>query len=259
MNLRFEKYQSTLAESAWNLTGRSHCPIALRPICRQLGVRGIRRDRLVGARSLLVDALARPLIILNGSAASPGSSQNKFTDWERFLIAHELGHLVLHQGGAKNPSGPSEYWKVEKLCDEFARRLLIPDDVVAEHSTHWGAKAVTRLEVTLELIKRCAVPWSVVAQKLGDLANDTVFFRVVRTTDDIFKIVVSTLPNRKGIGQFIKSETPLHQTLSEPIQVAAKPREIDAGRIEGLAGLKAIKSSAICSFRGSVCIAAIPG
>lgn len=126
MTLHPRLYESVLREAASRLRGDSCCPVALRPICRQLGVQGIRRDKLQDAKSVLVNATTSPTIILNCSEGQPGEPS---TNWERFLIAHEIGHLVLHQLGAKPPSGRSEYWKLEKLCDAFARQLLIPDSV----------------------------------------------------------------------------------------------------------------------------------
>src|SRR5580693_1601948 len=130
MIAEFERYETRLYEFASRLVGSARCPIALRPICRDMGVHSIRRDKLSEAKSILVDASVKPVIILSTPSDAPTIGTAPFTPLERFLIAHELGHLVLRQFGAKNPAGRSEYWKAEKVCDTFARRLLIPDHAI---------------------------------------------------------------------------------------------------------------------------------
>jgi hypothetical protein len=258
MNLRLEQYQFTLDESASRLRESSPCPVALRPICRQLGVRGIRRHKLEGARSLLVDASSGPVIILNTSLAGVGRQREKFTKWERFLIAHELGHLVLHQCGVKNPSGRSEYWKLEQLCDAFARRLLIPDHVVTEASDCESPRAIDRLKATLRLVERCSVPWSVTAQRLSDIDDGAVFFRLALMDGGEFKVVVSTRPSHLGIGQRIKPGTHLHQTLSGLFR-PTRPHEMETKRLVGIGGIKEIQSGAACSLAGAPRVALISG
>jgi hypothetical protein len=256
MSLRLDQYQITLDESSAKLRESSPCPVPLRPICRLLGVHGIRRDKLEGARSLLVDASMRPVIILNDSLGGTGRHREQFTKWERFLIAHELGHLVLHQCGAKNPSGPSEYWKLEKLCDAFARRLLIPDHVVKEARDYESTRAVDRLRATFRLVERCSVPWSVVAHRLCDINNEAVFAQVASMKGGGFKVVVSTRRNHKGVGQCIKPGTEIHEMLSD--QFRPTPHEVEAKTLEGIAGIKEIRSGAACSLRGNLYVALIP-
>jgi hypothetical protein len=260
MNLHFDQYQSALYESASKLRGGSQTPIPLRPICRQLGVCGIRRDKLDGAKSLLVDASVKPVIILNESLMVKRTHQQKFTKLERFLIAHELGHLVLHQLGAKNPSGQSEYWKLEKLCDAFARRLLIPDDAVEVAAGDCaGLTAIERLKFTLQLIKSCRVPWSVGAHRLADVNSAVIFLRVDPLIEDSgFKIVVSTGHNHQGIGQKIRPGAPLYTTLCQLSQLSDEPREIKAENLSGIAGIKTIRSGASYPFEGSLRLAVIP-
>ena len=259
MSLRFDQYQSTLYESASKLWGGARIPIPLRPICHQLGVRGIRRDKLDGPKSLLVDASRKPVIILNESLTVTGHLRQRFTKLERFLIAHELGHLVLHQLGARNPSGPSEYWKVEKLCDEFARRLLIPDQAVDSVADCARSTAIDWLKATLQLSKRCSVPWSVGARRLTDLNNRVIFLRVDPVVEDNgFKIVVSTGHNHQGVGQRIKPGTPLHGRFTGLRDFADGPREIGADDFSGIAGIGAIGSCAAYSFEANVYLAVIP-
>jgi IrrE N-terminal-like domain len=251
MTISYRQYQLLLDESASRLGSESHCPIRLRRICRELGVHGIRRDRLEGAKSLLVDAKAKPVIILNTSVGGTGTQEERFTRLERFLIAHELGHLVLHQRGMKNPSGPSEYWKVEKLCDAFARRLLVPEGLVANLIDQTKPTALGRLTTTLKVARQCSVHWSAAAQRITELMNDTVFFRLARIPPRGFKIIVSTHPGNQGIGQLIKPGSSLCETLGKNCKMHG-PHEIAADKLEGIGGVTGVRSAAL--FAGCLAV-----
>ncbi len=254
MTLHPSSYESVLHEAASRLRGDSRCPLVLRPICRQLGVRGIRRSRLQDARSVLINASTSPVIILNSRDGRPG---DPFTSWERFLIAHEIGHLVLHQLGAKPPSGSSEYWKLETLCDAFARQLLIPDSVVAETANNSRGEAIDQLRATLFIVGRCYVPWSAAALRMSDTYGDAAFFRLTEVANDGFKVVVSTCPNHQGIGQLIRAGSRLCQTLEGSIKTSGTSQEIEAERLSGIGGITNIRSGAACRVRREFRLAVI--
>ena len=220
---------------------RASHPVALRRICQQLGVRGIRREKLKDAKSLLVNAPADPIIILN---SDQDLREKPFTNWERFLIAHEVGHLILHQRGAKPPSGRSEYWKLENLCDSFACQLLIPDEILDEIANSFRCQAVDRLKATLFIAAKCHVPWSAAALRMSDSYPDGAFFRLTEMPNDGFKVVVSTCPNRQGIGQRIKPGSLLCHALEGAIKSSGESQEIEADKLCGIAGIKKIRSGA---------------
>lgn len=50
---------------------------------------------------------------------------------ERFTVAHEIAHALLENQHLPKPLRPSEYWKLESICDDFAARLLLPDREVS--------------------------------------------------------------------------------------------------------------------------------
>ncbi len=256
--LRFEDYLSTLFESVPKLTQGSRFPVRLRPICRQLSVHGIRREKLQGSKSLLIDARVKPIIIINSSRTVAPAPNNSFTSWERFLIAHELGHLVLQQHGAKNPSGPSEYWKLEQICDAFARRLLIPDEFVTRISEEAGKSAIERLRATFLVAKQCTVPWSAAALRLTEEHEGAVFFQLVPVSTGGFKVLVSTYPNRRGLGQHIKPGTNLHGTLSRQILAAKVPQEVEGRQLSGIAGIKDIQLAVAYPSSGGLRLAVVP-
>jgi IrrE N-terminal-like domain len=260
MSGEFEEYTTGLCEYATNLAANSSCPIALRPICRQMGVHGIRRERLSEAKSILVDASSKPVIILRTEHGRVGNTV-PFTPRERFLIAHELGHLVLRKLGAKNPSGQSQYWKVERLCDAFSRRLLMPDRTLSSLVKEEHPNPVDRLHQTQELLRRCRVPWSIAAMRVADVSTDTTFLRVIQMTaphcdgqgtSHNFKVVTTTRENQQGIGQLIKHGTALHQALRDCLRGDSdEPHDIDREKLLGIAGLNRIASAALCLVSSS--------
>jgi hypothetical protein len=217
----------------------------------------VRRERLDVAKSVLVDARVKPVIILNASLVGTGVQNEPFTRSERFLIAHELGHLLLLQSGAGNPSGRAEYWKVERLCDAFARRLLVPERAATQIVEGAKPTPTDRLRATLAMVESCRVPWSVAALRVADVNEDTVFFRLVQESAGGFKIVVSTFPNQQGIGQRIKPGTFLHETVRQRWGIR-KLHEIDGQRLAGIAGIETVRSGATYAVSGSICLAAMP-
>jgi hypothetical protein len=252
MTIDFEECQSLLEGSASQLGSNSPTPIPLRPICRELGVCGVRRDRLEGAKSLLIDAKTKPVIILNTSVGGTGTQSERFTRLERFLIAHELGHLVLVQCGVRNPSGTNEYWKMEKLCDAFARRLLMPEGLVSSLINEMKPTALERLAATLKVVRNFSVHWAAAAMRVAGLTNDTVFFRLAKIPEGGFKIVVSTHPNERGIGQLIKPGTSLYETLEWHCNGLNSPHEIAAEELEGIRGITGVRSGALHADRLAV-------
>jgi hypothetical protein len=245
MSLRFEQYRSSLLDSALRLAQGLDYPVPLRPICRQLKVHGIRRERLESAKSVLIDARVRPVIILNTSLSSTNSPKARFNGLERFVIAHELGHLVLHQSGGKTPSGTSEYWKIERLCDEFARKLLIPDKPVRELVAETELSALDLLRASLFLSKRCAVPWSAAAHRLSEIRKEVIFFRLEPMSTSGFKIVVSTLVDDRGIGKHIKPGTALCEALSGQHLRNRLVNDLASTKLSGIAGITNIASGAV--------------
>jgi len=217
-------------------------------------VQGIRRNKLQDARSVLINATTNPVIILNSREGQP---EERFTNWERFLIAHEIGHLVLHQHGAKPPSGSSEYWKLEKLCDAFARQLLIPESVVAETANNSRCEAIDQLRATLFIVGRCYVPWSAAALRMSDTCGDAAFFRLTEVANGGFKVVVSTCPNHQGIGQLIRAGSRLCQTLEDFIKTSGTSQEIEAQKLSGIAGIENVRSGAACRVRREFRLAVI--
>ena len=75
---------------------------------------------------------------------------------QRFVCAHELGHVVLHPN-VNTPFMRAHTLfsidKIEKEANTFAVELLMPDDAVYEHETIFKAAIA------------CGVPWEVAILK----------------------------------------------------------------------------------------------
>jgi len=159
--------------------------VDLTDVCRELGV---------GIRVVPADSERRGALAQRGSGwevrlmrADPRPSP--ITPHERFTIAHELGHYVLLQEASFLPQREGEYWLGEKLCQQFAARLLIDPillDRLPEPSTaaelmasvNWLAK---RAQVTAEPAAR-----EVVARAEGPVA--------------VGKFLLDPLPSTRRIG-----------------------------------------------------------
>jgi len=242
--LNFSNYRSLLHAAAASLSSKKQLPVRLRPLCRELGVAGIKRSNLDTASALLVDASSKPKILINSAKVGTGRGADSFTPWERFLIAHELGHLILHRNKVPSPSGVSEYWKMEVLCDEFAQRLLIPELVANEEVSRNREDARKCLTFVLDIAKLARVPWFIAASRLADWDDNVAFFRLIQHEEGGYKVVLSTLKRKQGIGQRIRQGTRLWEELSK-INLSQQITVIDGSRLSGLAALENISKTAV--------------
>ena len=165
------KYESKLFTTAEQLRNSMSMPIPIRQICRELGVVSVCRSRIQSAPAILVDAASKPKVLLYTSALGAGTGHEAFTSWERFAIAHELGHLVLYRAKGPIPAGPSEYWQIEALCDAFARRLLVSDAEVRTARESVADTAVQRMQLSSRIALRARIPWSAAAHRVGEIVG----------------------------------------------------------------------------------------
>lgn len=102
---------------------------------------------------------------LNQDHAIPG-------DRQRFTVAHELGHLVLHHA-SEQPSTPSASTKMEREAHRFASAFLAPGDAVISDLADLGGR------VTLSTLSQLKQKWGlsikafvVRFQQLGVIDDD---------------------------------------------------------------------------------------
>lgn len=73
-------------------------------------------------------------------------------DRQRFTVAHELGHLVLHSGSAQ-PASPSDASRMEREANRFAASFLVPGDAALEDLNANGGR------VTLSTLAKLKQKW----------------------------------------------------------------------------------------------------
>jgi len=225
-----------LYDMASDLAANAKSPVEIRTICDRLGIpvkRAIAvNDRQTMKRAFLHQSGDITEIVLPKTTADAV----RLNRWEKFLIAHELGHYFLSKFRVPKPLGSREYWEVEKVCDTFARRLLLPTaEVVAVLSICQGS-AVDLLAATVHLHLRFDVPWPVAAHEVSDCARKVYFFKVI-ADDQRFRVSASTLPNKRQTGRHIAFESSFGRLLRELPARNDKPQKIttlDAALFEPL-------------------------
>lgn len=186
-----------LVQAADAISKDSKLPIALPPICHDLGVTVERADT-GNARALLLNARTKPRIVLNRQYAS-GTA---LSPWERFLVAHELGHLVLHRYGIARPKTPNQYWKTEELCDAFARALLLPERLAVLPLREQGYERIVKyFQIAQEFRKTAHVDWATAVARLADWDNRVSFLRLQKDEGGRYVVRFTTLPKRQEIGR----------------------------------------------------------
>jgi len=84
--------------------------------------------------------------------------------WQRYNVAHELGHLVMHRHielfAAENPES---HKRIEAQADRFARALLLPAEAFGKEV--WAPN----IDALLTLKKDWRCPVSVMVQRCGEL------------------------------------------------------------------------------------------
>lgn len=224
-----QEVRSLLSDTAKRLAGEIDLPVSVRFICDSLNVR-IRRCAELKS-PILVNANDAPEVHLPPSPMKSRSQpenpaahrQNRSEPWERYVVAHELGHYVLHRARHGKPLGKSEYWIHEELCDCFARWLLLPEKamdksfarklaVLPQLSPEASARCL--LGISKELQTAARVPWSIAAMRLTEYSEHFAFLSVRDHDKMRLRVDSSTLDRRKEIGRLIHKSSALGQMLS---------------------------------------------
>lgn len=236
------EYETTLRQAADWLAGSGSFPVDLFHICERLGVTLSRSASISPRKAQILHSNGKAKILL-----SPGHSSAplELSGWERFLIAHELGHLILYKEHNAKPLGESEYWKHERLCDSFAHWLLIPACKVHEAVTKSERGAVARLDASCWLERSGRVPWPVAASAISEVDHNVVFFKVADLDGTHLRVRFSTLSNKKGINTKVDKTSSAGKALlaiplRNPIQEvdSAIIRELLWGKAQSCAALR---------------------
>lgn len=201
-------FKQVLKQTAIDLSGGKRLPIPVAEIAKSLGVKITRATTGKGTRGHLLLSTTGSEIVLPGTK----SVSVEYTPWERFLIAHELGHLVLDRRCDSRPLGKSEYWQHEELCDSFARWLLLPS--VAKLVGKSAKTPSQRLNLCQYLKQTGNVPWKTAAFRISECDQRTRFLILRQTDKHSFQVTTSTFPNSKGIRSLVTQDDPLSKALS---------------------------------------------
>jgi hypothetical protein len=181
-------------------------PVNLGKLCADLGVRILHKDGIPRFKAYLADAGSNwenAVIFLPPEGS--GSA------YERVCIAHEIAHLLLFRELAASPSTESQHWQLEELCDDFARKLLVPDSAVEQHLS--SREPISTLRTAFALSQASKVPWILAALRISELQSDVFFLRLELIPNKRTKIVASTFPRQKERGRLIDEDTALVKLL----------------------------------------------
>jgi hypothetical protein len=168
-----------LAEQAEQLARGLALPVDVLEVADRLGVSvevRARRGRRDGGVSRTTEGL-RVVLFRAADTATP------FSPRERFTLAHEYAHVLLHREGVRGPTTRSEYWQTEGVCHEFAGRLLIPDVALESHllSARDCAGALRGLQ---RLVYWCDVSPAVASHRAGGHLLNATLIELVPATDN---------------------------------------------------------------------------
>jgi len=148
---------------AQQLSASLALPIDLDAVCSGLGI-GLRFESSDSRRrgALREHEGSMEIVVTRNHNRS-----SRIKGYERFTIAHELGHYFLLREADARPRRDAEYWLHEELCNRFASTLLIPpkafegarDPATAQELAALVNGVATRTGVTAEPAARAVVSY----------------------------------------------------------------------------------------------------
>lgn len=187
----YNKYKIFLKDISEQLTKSCPLPINLNDICARLGI-SIKRSNIQ-------DAMALGVYTKKGFEIRLQSRLSNYVSFERYIIAHEMGHFILNDKFNAVQLNKGDYWYHEELCDYFARSLLLPENYVKKKIEELLGSVYELYELSLDLSKSLLVNWKTSAHRIVDYNNNIAFFEITRKKKNnrlIFFFKMSTLPKR---------------------------------------------------------------
>jgi len=187
------RYKLTLANAAKELTIGESLPVNVERVCAKLQIEHGRK--IHSNKTALLAGKSRVYLPL---ALLPPSSH--YSAKERYVIAHEIGHLILTSLCSATPLGSSEYWQFENLCDSFARQLLIPEHILNKFPDSIDSPREA-LEISLGLASDALVTWPTAAWRVAERYPEFAFLHVTIRRNQFgqltMKVSASTLPRKQ--------------------------------------------------------------
>ena len=165
----------------------SEVPVLVSRVCRLLGVE-IKKSNAVPKHKayLSIDPTQEP-------PAQIALPRKEIRDFERFCIAHEVGHYLLIVHFKLSPKNDDEYWDHERVCDEFARHLLIPERYLKGRLDRDIFDAQRYLLFCRNLHNLARIPWIHAGKRISEARNEVAFFRCQKDAHGISIVSSSTV------------------------------------------------------------------
>ena len=129
------------------------------------------------------------------------------SSYERFCIAHELAHyILLMQFGTAVPA-EINHWETEALCDNFARRVLVPDRLLHYRIRTQLDTAYLALQTVDRIARIAGVPWFHAARRIQEHQRALFFLRLQIARDRRLKVVATTLSGNKEINRLVRADS----------------------------------------------------
>lgn len=192
-------------------------PVLVRDVCKELGVKVTKSERVpLNKAYLSIDPT-------KSSRAEILLPKKVIGSFERFCVAHELGHYLVYLAFGMVPKGESEYWKHEQLCDEFARNLLLPTPFIAgKVAGPSGQGAEHYLRLCESVARQAWMPWTQTALRLTEFRDDITYLKCRQFPLRELKFVTTTHPHQKGRGKIVDRGSKLWALLTSLIERANK-------------------------------------
>jgi hypothetical protein len=216
------EYRQVLSDAARYLALGSDGPLDVFRLCCTLSVSVQFGDLPGKARAVVVQRGEITEIRLRKNYEAP-----EMIGWARFLVAHELGHILLSRECRASPMGDSEYWVHEKLCDDFARALLVPDQLVASTLENLPTTTIGMVARINRLATVASVPWLTAAIRFCASVPEIAAFcaKIEKANDGSvrrYRVVSSTLPDNQERNRLI----PVDSMLGNAFQHLSEQRRI---------------------------------
>jgi hypothetical protein len=166
MDLLSDRISVALADEARKLTDHRAAPLELLSLLAELGV-GLRFSSTpLGANHLgslreyegtweVVIYRIRNLLHRRG-----------LTPRERFTVAHELAHYIVESRFSYRPMSTADYWRLERVCNDFAATLLAPDATVEAVLPSAPTSATVMLSAIHNLSSRTETSFEVASRRI---------------------------------------------------------------------------------------------
>jgi hypothetical protein len=220
-----KEFRLRLHDWATELTSRHTVfPVRIGKICHDLRIAITRNAHVAERRAYLaVDPSKDQSVTIILPGKNNNASASIVSHFERFCVAHELAHYLIFVDFKCRPQTRSEYWQHEDICDEFARRLLIPDAAVGYNTDELPNLETDYLVLCNQLAASAMVPWMQAAIRLTERTRTAIYLRCERIPSGSLRIVSTSLPGRKAT-KVLREEWPLSETL-EQLLCTAKAKQ----------------------------------